>query len=191
MTRALVAAALTAVAAGPAFGQGIREPRPPVPPNRNLNSLPARWWSPGPGMPLYFGQPYGQVYGFSLPWYLPPAVAPGAVVVRREGPVRAGLPGAGVPADVPAAASEPVLPAEFVVQFPASAEVWVNGKKVDGDGATRTLTSPPLTTGERYTFAVKARWTLDGDAYEWERTIALGPGERSRATVAAGFKVKE
>ena len=187
MTRALVAVALTTLAAGPAIGQGIRDPRPPAPPNRNLNSLPARWWSPGPGMPLYYGQPYGQAYGFYLPWYLPS----GTVAVPREAPARVGLPGAGVPADVLAASADPVLPAEFVVQFPASAEVWVNGKKVDGEGATRTLTSPPLAAGERYTFAVKAKWTFGGDAYEWERTVTLGPGERSRATVAAGFKVKE
>jgi uncharacterized protein (TIGR03000 family) len=83
------------------------------------------------------------------------------------------------------------LTAELTIEFPADAEVSVNGTAVPGSGKVRTLSSPVLRTGLTHTFAVIARWTQDGQKYEWERSVTLGPGERSRITVARGFLVSD
>jgi uncharacterized protein (TIGR03000 family) len=84
----------------------------------------------------------------------------------------------------------PELPAELTLEFPADAAVTLNGRAAEGSsGRTQTLTSPPLRAGESYTFDVKANWTADGKKYEWERTVTLGSGERSKVAVARGFPV--
>ena len=72
-----------------------------------------------------------------------------------------------------------------------TAAVTLNGQSVQGSGRTRTLTSPQLKAGETYTFDVKANWTADGKKYEWDRTVTLGSGERSKVAVARGFLAKE
>ena len=73
------------------------------------------------------------------------------------------------------------FPATLTLQFPAAADVWLDGKKVEGSAAEeRVLTSPTLKPGEDYTFALKARWTADGKTYEATRSVKVGPGDRSR-----------
>lgn len=190
MTRITLAAALATFAVGSAAGQGIREPRPTAIP-RNGNTLPAQWWSPGPGMPMYYGPAFGPTsVMYYSPWYLPWGYEPNGFGQILRPPTPVPLVGAGVPTDTPVLI-DPRLTAEFVVEFPASAEVWVNGKKLNGHEAIRTISSPPLKRNQTYSFAVKATWTLGGDAYEWERTLTLGAGERSKATVVTGYKMKE
>jgi uncharacterized protein (TIGR03000 family) len=84
------------------------------------------------------------------------------------------------------------FPATLVLEFPAAAEVWVNGKKGEGEpNAEWTLTSPTLQPGQRYTFDVKARWKADGKTLECTRSFTVAGGERSRAHVLAGTPVKE
>lgn len=100
--------------------------------------------------------------------------------------------GTGAGADTqPTIVVNPELPAELTLEFPADAAVTLNGRSVEGSGKTRTLTSPELKAGESYTFDVKANWTADGKKYEWERTVTLGSGERSKVAVARGFQVKD
>jgi uncharacterized protein (TIGR03000 family) len=65
----------------------------------------------------------------------------------------------------------------------------VNGAPSGQDGAIQVFTSPPLKVGETFRFAVAARWTEKGAEYEWERTVTLEAGQRSRILVASGFKV--
>jgi len=78
------------------------------------------------------------------------------------------------------------------MEFPAIAEVWVNGVKGEGPATKEwTLSSPVLKIGKEYTFKVKARWTLNGKTYEYERSVDVASGNRSRAQVIAGVEVKE
>ena len=84
------------------------------------------------------------------------------------------------------------FPATLTREFPAPAEVWVNGKPGDGKPTTEwTLTSPLIKTGTEFTFDVKARWNLNGKTYEYTRTVNVASGNRSRALVVAGVEVKE
>lgn len=84
------------------------------------------------------------------------------------------------------------FPATLTLEFPAPAEVWVNGKQGDGKPTTEwTLTSPLIKTGTEFTFDVKARWTRNGKTYEYTRTVNVASGNRSRALVVAGVEVKE
>jgi uncharacterized protein (TIGR03000 family) len=128
------------------------------------------------------GLGYGTGYGFGYPGMLPgpAALAPAAPVV--VGPVF-------VP-DVVNLANE--FPATLTLQFPAAAQVWLDGKKLTGSAAEeRVLTSPVLRTGEKYTFNVKARWEKGGKTYEAKRAVALGAGDRSRLSIISGDEVRE
>lgn len=83
------------------------------------------------------------------------------------------------------------FPATLTLQFPAAAEVWLNGSAVPGEAAEeRVLTSRVLRPGEHFAFDVKARWTAGGKTYESLRTITLGAGDRSRLLVVSGTEVK-
>lgn len=128
---------------------------------------------------------FGYGYGGYYPYY-PGA---GSFMFSQVGPpvVPAPLVGAGASSDVRAVDAN--LAAEFKLSFPADAEVWVNGRKQDGARAEWTLASPALKAGETHTFDVRAKWTAGGDAYEWTRSVTLGPGERSKANVIGGTKV--
>jgi uncharacterized protein (TIGR03000 family) len=83
------------------------------------------------------------------------------------------------------------FPATLTVQFPAAAEVWLDGKKVEGSAVEeRVLTSPTLKPGEQHTFALKARWTAGGKTYEATRSVKVSPGDRSRLFVVSGEEVR-
>jgi uncharacterized protein (TIGR03000 family) len=82
--------------------------------------------------------------------------------------------------------------ASLVLQFPADAEVWLDGKKGEGEPQTEwTLTSPALPTGQEYSFDVKARWKKNGKTYEYDKTVAVAAGHRSRSLVLSGTEIKE
>ncbi|MBY0513903.1 MAG: hypothetical protein K2P78_08330 [Gemmataceae bacterium] len=132
----------------------------------------------------YYGYGYAPYYGYGLGYpspydpvpyapYPEPAVVP-VYVPPPDPPIR--LSGEG--------------PARLTLTFPAPAEVWLNGEKVEGEAAAeRVLTSPQLRPAERFTFRVRARWRADGQTYEFTRELALGPNERSRVGVFAGTPV--
>jgi len=104
------------------------------------------------------------------------------------------VPAAGVrPAGVyPQTAPSGQAYATLVVQFPAAAEIWVDGKKRDGDPAAEwTLTSPPLKVGESHTFEVKGRWKTGGKTFETIRSVTVTAGDRSRSIIVSGTEVKE
>jgi uncharacterized protein (TIGR03000 family) len=84
------------------------------------------------------------------------------------------------------------FPATLTLQFPAAADVWLDGKKVTAAPAEeQVVTSPVLRPDERFTFQVKARWTSGGKTYEAKRSVTLGSGDRSRLFVVSGDEVKE
>jgi uncharacterized protein (TIGR03000 family) len=150
----------------PAFGPG--RPGRPFPPFPGFPGFP---WYPG-----YF--PY---YGYG--YQQPPVVI---VPVQYPAPVGPPLP----PERVVELSNE--FPATLVMEFPAPAEVWVNGEKADAE-LTRewTLTSPVLKAGAEYTFKIKARWATGGKTYEAERSVVVPGGKRSRAIVVSGNEIKE
>src|SRR5262249_27889035 len=109
-----------------------------------------------PGIPF----PYSYIWGGSsyYPYYGPQYST--TVNVNLPPP----FPAAPVEPTVPVV---PELPAVLVVEFPAAAELWVNGKKAEGEPAKEwTLTSPAVGQGGSYTFDVKARWKADGKTLE-------------------------
>jgi uncharacterized protein (TIGR03000 family) len=201
MIRLVLAVVLAVLLAAPALAQGLRGP-PPTPPYRtgfrpiypggypiapSLRPWPLRpgvgpFW-PGYVAPSYYPYGTGMYYG---PGYYPPVVQTMQPLLPPPPLLGAGSTPLNVQVPI-----NPELTAELTVEFPAEAEVTVNGAAVAGEGKVRTLTSPTLKFGLTHTFDVKARWSLDGQAYEWERTVTLGPGERSRITVARGFPVKD
>ncbi|QJW95667.1 hypothetical protein [Frigoriglobus tundricola] len=84
------------------------------------------------------------------------------------------------------------FPATLALQFPAAAEVWLDGKKVSGDAATeRVLKSPVLRPDQTYAFNVKARWTTGDKTYEATRVVKLGSGDRSRLLIVSGDEVRK
>ena len=82
-------------------------------------------------------------------------------------------------------------PAVLTLEFPAPAEVWLDGKKVEGEAAAvRTISSPILKPGARYTFHIKAGWTVKGETYGYNRDVTLETGARSRLLVLSGTPAK-
>jgi uncharacterized protein (TIGR03000 family) len=120
---------------------------------------------------------FGYSYGGILPTYTAPAQPVGVDQPQRPEPV---------------VVLVNEFPATLTVQFPAAAEVWVDGTKVKGDAVEeQILTSPVLKPTQQYTFLVKARWTMKGKTYEAKRAVTLGPGDRSRLMIVSGDEVRE
>jgi uncharacterized protein (TIGR03000 family) len=216
MSRLLFAALFVFCASAPALGQGLRTATPPpllrpanpfVPPIAQFGPR-AAW--PGAVAPVWPARPvwgggwgggWGGVYnpyfsgGVYNPYFASPYTwgwgmsEPSMNYVR---PLQAPpLQGAGVNTSETQLVINPELPAVLALEFPADAAVTLNGKAVEGSGKSQTLTSPPLRAGESYTFDVKANWTADGKKFEWERTVTVGSGDRSKVAVARGFPVRD
>jgi uncharacterized protein (TIGR03000 family) len=160
------------------FMPGISPAMPPLNPGgtamRPNFPFPPIW---GGGFFPYYG--YGYNYGGQ------PAV------VQVVGPVGLGG-GSPAPASERVVAISNEFPAVLVLEFPSAAEVWVNGKKAEGEATNEwTLTSAVLPAGGEYKFEVKARWKAGGKTYEAERSVVVAGGKRSRAIVVAGTEVRE
>jgi hypothetical protein len=83
-------------------------------------------------------------------------------------------------------------PATLVLQFPAPAEVWVSGKKLDGGPRTEwSITSPAVPIGTEHPFDVKARWSSNGRTFEYQKTVPVESGSRSRSLVLSGQESKQ
>lgn len=135
-----------------------------------------------PGYPFYGISPgfggWSQFYGY-----------PVEIPVPIEVPVPVYAPVS--PPDPPVELSGE-MPAILVLEFPAPAEVWVNGKKGVGDAQTEwTLTSPPVVVGTEYLFSVKAKWTANGRTFEYKKTVPGAAGGRTRSLVLSGIEIKE
>jgi len=158
------------------------QPISPVP--SPLNAFPGRPGfgpvRPWPIVPLPWYPGGFPFYGFG---YQPPPV----VIVPAPAPTPAAPPAP--PERVIELSNE--FPAVLVLEFPAAAEVWVNGEKGDGKPSTEwTLTSPVLKPNEEYTFKVKARWAAGGKTFEAERSVTVPNGKRARAIVVSGTEIK-
>jgi len=64
--------------------------------------------------------------------------------------------------------------AHIMVILPtADAVVWFNGTKTSQTGKMRAFASPELKPGKEYTYAIKARWKVDGKNVEQTRTLIV------------------
>jgi len=164
------------------YGPGM----PFLPPTSPLFPPPVTSVNPGlpvffPGFPVYnpgiaFGYPFGSPLGYPIGTVgLPPVTFEPVIPTPAETVVLAR-----------------VYPATLTLQFPAEAEVWLDGKKVsDTKKEEQVLTSPPLRMGEQHTFDVKARWIQKGKTFEAKRSVTVNPGDRSRLSIISGNEVRE
>lgn len=82
----------------------------------------------------------------------------------------------------PAPAAEAIAPvaddrARLRVILPdPDAQIWVEGRKTNAAGQTRTFWSPPLSPGERYTYTVTAAWNQEGRIVTEERRVPVVAG---------------
>lgn len=147
--------------------------------------------SGGFGLPY---SPYG-MYSYSPPFYgayYAPYYLPFTTPIGANDEIAPPIQGAGVPtASTSTTPTTSVtltgMPAELVLQFPADAKVWLDGKEVAGTAAAmRELKSPILPPGSEYKFNVKAEWTKGGQKYEYERSLKVPAGDRSKIMVMTG-----
>ncbi len=162
---------------GNPWGPGMPFTPRPQPPGRGTTDAPPRplillpWVFPG-----YFPWSWGPGYGYPLVVPLGPLAVPAAEPPRRE----------------PAILLSGEAPARLTIQFPAAAEIWVDGRKQPGEPRTEhVLTSPVLQPPQTHTFEIHACWWVDGKTYEAQRTVTLGAGERSRLLVVSGRVVEK
>jgi uncharacterized protein (TIGR03000 family) len=59
----------------------------------------------------------------------------------------------------------------------ANAELWFNGVRMQGQGTTRTFTTPPLTAGQDYHYVVRARWMQNGMLVDSFRNLPVTAGQ--------------
>ncbi len=92
--------------------------------------------------------------GFDLSTWSIPAADPGSTT-----PVP---PTSGTTSITPSGQGETVSQSSTVdvtritVRLPANADLWFDGKKMTATGTVRTFSLPPLTSGSRYSYAVRA-----------------------------------
>jgi uncharacterized protein (TIGR03000 family) len=211
----LLATLFCTLPAGPVFGQGLRQMRPPTPPvpvpGINQFYPPASPFAP----PLVIGQyglgrftglgyvsgwPAPVLYGYGGYVYGPSPYYTGLGPLAMRYPYlnnqygTSVLPDPSVPLPTPVRADpQPAtpLPAELTIEFPVAVRATANGTPSDREGPVQTFTSPPLRPGETHTFHVRARWTEGGQEYEWERAVTLDAGQQSGILVTAGYKVEK
>ncbi len=167
---------------------------PPALPSNNPVPLPnpfpqqaARPWQPGVRPPLFPIVPiYTPIWGgfgfYPDPLFMRPVVA---VVMPPPTPIAPPNPDR---ADEAAARAAAAAPATLSLEFPAPAEVWLDGLQQSSD--VRSVASPALRIGESYTFRIRARWIEAGTTYETEQTSTVKAGERGKLAVYAGKAVK-
>jgi uncharacterized protein (TIGR03000 family) len=68
--------------------------------------------------------------------------------------------------------------AEVDVRLPiANAEIWFDGVRMGQSGAERQFFTPPLRSGTKYTYEVRARWQENGQLRQRIRNIFLRAGD--------------
>jgi uncharacterized protein (TIGR03000 family) len=71
------------------------------------------------------------------------------------------------------------------VRVPANAELWFDGYKSKQTGPQREFRTPPLTTGKKYTYTVRAKWVADGKPVEERREVSFTPGQHVKVAFPA------
>jgi len=77
------------------------------------------------------------------------------------------------------AAVTPVQPdptAHITVNVPPDAAVWFEGTRTTSTGSVREFQSPPLTSGSRYSYTVRARWDNNGQEVTQSQQVTVTAG---------------
>jgi uncharacterized protein (TIGR03000 family) len=61
--------------------------------------------------------------------------------------------------------------AHIILQVPAGAEVWFDGKTTRQTGTVRHFNSPPLQPGKSYVYELRVRWQQNGKPVEQTRRV--------------------
>jgi uncharacterized protein (TIGR03000 family) len=70
--------------------------------------------------------------------------------------------------------------AHFEITLPENAELWFGPVQSQLSGGTRAFVTPPLQTGQRYYYDLRARWMENGAVVERTRRVYIRPGDNLR-----------
>ena len=134
-----------------------------------------RGWYYGGYYPWYYGYgayPYYDYstypnYGYGSGYYDPSYVAPSTDDLSPALPY-------GSNATAPISDGK----AHLTVRVPADAKVWFEDQATKQQGAVRSFVSPELTSGQNYTYDVRASWQENGRSVEQKRQVAVHAGSR-------------
>jgi uncharacterized protein (TIGR03000 family) len=101
------------------------------------------------------------------------SLAPVAAVAPANGSVNSSSEAASPASSAPANGG-----ARITVRLPDQAELWFDGKMTTTMGQVREFTTPPLASGQNYTYTVRARWLDDDTFRDQTRTIVFAPGDK-------------
>jgi uncharacterized protein (TIGR03000 family) len=167
-------AACVLLLAGSAFAQRVSLPIAPVPPATPLRPFVPPMnlrFTPGPN-PYPGLYPTAQDYLNSAYFY---GGFPEAYVDRYP------------PAPFPAEPSPPPPPpdpsndpsrAKITLKVPLTAEVYVEGNRLEQNGAVRQIVTPQLEPGRRYYYEVSVRWLSEGQVVEQRMELGFRAGDR-------------
>jgi uncharacterized protein (TIGR03000 family) len=68
--------------------------------------------------------------------------------------------------------------AHVTVRVPADAQVWFEGTATTSTGPVREFYSPALTSGQRYVYTIRARWTENGQDVTQTQQVYVTAGSQ-------------
>jgi uncharacterized protein (TIGR03000 family) len=77
------------------------------------------------------------------------------------------------------------------LHVPASAKVWVDGEATKQKGSDRDFMTPPLRSGQEFTYTFKARWNQDGRNVERTKQVRVKANDTAKVDFTAPKKVVE
>jgi uncharacterized protein (TIGR03000 family) len=75
-------------------------------------------------------------------------------------------------------------PARIEISLPADADLWFDGTKTRQTGSARQFVTPPLATGQEYSYEVMATWKDKGQAVTETRRVTVRAGDRTTVSFA-------
>ncbi|MDB5310909.1 MAG: hypothetical protein JWO38_5111 [Gemmataceae bacterium] len=81
--------------------------------------------------------------------------------------------GSSPPTGAPVSADRP---ANITARLPDDADLWFDGTKTTATGPVRLFTTPPLTSGRRYTYEVRAHWNNGEGVMDQKQTLLVTAG---------------
>lgn len=136
--------------------------------------------------PYFYPRSWGGSFGNNFYYEAPIVVAPVAAVAALH---PAHLSSAMASQRIAATATFVKMDTVLTVELPFVGEVWLNGIRQAKPASTHELVGPAMTPGQLKEFAVRATWTHNGIAYEYERTIEMQAGDHKGIVVFNGTVV--
>lgn len=131
----------------------------------------------------YYGAPF---WGYGNNWGYDPNLS----VFQDPGPTRSvPLIGAGGPTGKLTVPISNMQPAELKVRLPVAGQLWVNGIPHDQSQSLFQVKSDPIRRGTQTRFEIRARWVVDGKAFEAVRSVDVRSGDTTKLTIVSGDPV--